>query len=155
MFGLCDYLAKKILKRRQSLTELRLESTNETWGLRPDVVVSVIQDGAVLLDLDTKYFYSVNSTGWAILQMFERGTSLGQLRTQCHAWGASSDDDSVVDKFLEALFADRLVTTNQDPSSTTDVAFNGKWTPPSIEKHKEPLQRIITSAFDPSIPLAE
>ena len=38
--------------------------------LRPDVVATVLEDGAVLLDLETKYFYSVNPSGWAILQLF-------------------------------------------------------------------------------------
>jgi hypothetical protein len=33
--------------------------------------------------------------------------------------------------------------------------LNGGWRPPTIDKHREPLQRIVISAFDPTLPLAE
>jgi hypothetical protein len=35
------------------------------------------------------------------------------------------------------------------------VTFEGPWQPPAIERQREPLQSIVTSAFDPSVPLAE
>jgi hypothetical protein len=33
--------------------------------------------------------------------------------------------------------------------------MHGSWTEPVIERQAEPLQGLISSAFDPSIPLAE
>lgn len=124
-------------------------------ALRPDVVVAVLQDGAVLLDLETKYFYSVNASGWAIVQMFEGGATVEDIEARCHTWGCRSEGDQAIDNFNGILVKEGLVhaTTNNPPSS--EIAFRGRWLPPVIEKHKEPLQRIMTSAFDPSIPLAE
>ena len=43
--------------------------------LSAEVVATVLENEAVLLDLRTKYFYSVNASGWAIAQLFESGTT--------------------------------------------------------------------------------
>ena len=124
-------------------------------SLRPDVVVTVLEDEAVLLDLESKYFYSVNTCGWSVVQMFESGTTLGRIHVQCEAWGAPEHDREAITKFLDVLVNDRLVTPASDSPAGEAVALKGGWSPPLIEKHKEPLQRIMVSAFDPSLPLAE
>lgn len=123
--------------------------------LRPDVVAAVLEDGAVLLDLETKYFYSVNPTGWAIVQLFENGATRERVETQCRAWGAPPADGDAVGGFLAALLQDRLVVAGNASASAGEVAPAQPWSPPVIEKHKEPLQRIMISAFDPTLPLAE
>ena len=128
---------------------------HEKLLLRPDVVVSVLEDGAVLLDLETKYFYSANDTGWAILQMFETGATPAQVVAQCRNWGQAPADEAATTQFIGSLIDDRLITTDGSPLPAQEPVWNGDWSPPAIEKQKEPLQRIMTSAFDPTLPLAE
>jgi hypothetical protein len=127
----------------------------EMLALRQDVVATVLQGGAVLLDLDTKYFYSVNMSGWAIVQLFESGSSCNQVQIKCRAWGAAPADADAILQFLHALIDERLVEAIAEAPPDQPVELAVPWSRPTIEKHKEPLQRIITSAFDPSLPLAE
>jgi hypothetical protein len=126
-----------------------------TIALRPDIVATVLEDGAVLLDLETKYFYSVNPPGWAILQLFETGASPAQVMDRCRGWGQTQAAEAATMKFIDYLIEDRLVTAGASPLPTQEVEWEGDWSPPHIEKHREPLQRIMTSAFDPTLPLAE
>jgi hypothetical protein len=124
-------------------------------GLRADVVSAVLDDGAVLLDLATKYFYSVNPPGWAIVQLFETGATVEEAKAQCRFWAGEGQSGDAVDRFIDTLVADKLVTHVTDPAQKRNVTLKGRWVPPIIEKHREPLQRVMTSAFDPSIPLVE
>lgn len=134
---------------------LHAESEKPALALRPDVVVTVLEDEAVLLDLETKYFYSVNATGWAIVQLFEQGTTRDGVLAQCHTWGASSDDVEPIVRFVDFVAAERLAVPANGAEPTGQVTAPRAWTPPVIQKHKEPLQRVMVSAFDPSMPLAE
>ena len=125
--------------------------------LRPDVAVAVLEDGAVLLDLESKYFFSVNSSGWAIIRLFERGSNLDRVRAQCRAWNRVSENDREAEAFLQRLIKERLIIRddgNHRPPNTEEP-LQCSWSAPTMEKHAKPLQRIMTSAFDPSIPLAE
>ncbi len=126
----------------------------EALKIRSDVVVTVLEEGAVLLDLETKYFYSTNSTGWAILQILESGATKDEVLTKCIRWGATQSDNESIHHFLEVLASENLVSSS-NKVARKDVALDGGWKTPVLEKHKEPLQRIMTNAFDPSIPLAE
>ncbi len=127
-----------------------------TMALRPDVVATVLEEGAVLLDLESKYFYSLNRSGWAIAQLLEQGATRAQVLARCAAWGMEPGQTAAVDGFLDALVTDRLVETGDHPEDGPDAAaFDGPWQVPSIERQREPLQRIMASAFDPSLPLAE
>lgn len=128
---------------------------NGTLVLSPEVVVTVLEHDAVLLDLRTKYFYSVNASGWAIVQMLEPGATRAGVHAQCRAWGAPPDDATRIDQFLDRLTEDALVVTNGTSAAPPTVTLPGAWSAPAVEKHREPLQKIMVSAFDPSIPLAE
>jgi hypothetical protein len=131
-----------------------IRDPDQTLILRPDVVVTALEGGAVLLDLKTKYFYSVNESGWAITQLFETGTTPADVRNRSTAWGANGSLDSV-NAFVERMVAEGLLTSGAQPATPPQSDFTGKWTAPSLEKHKEPLQRVMISAFDPTLPLAE
>lgn len=131
-----------------------IRDPDQTLILRPDVVVTTLEGGAVLLDLKTKYFYSVNESGWAITQLFETGTTPADVLTRSIGWGANGTLDSV-SAFVERMAAEGLLTSGGDPATPPQSDFTGEWTPPSLEKHKEPLQRVMISAFDPTLPLAE
>lgn len=122
--------------------------------LRPEVVGTVIEDGAVLLNLETNDFYEVNASGWAILQLFEGGAKRDQVIQQCRQWGAPADDAAVA-SFLDVLIRDVVIVPSEWPASTAEVTLTTAWSAPTIEKAPEALQRIVRSPFDPTLPLAE
>lgn len=127
-----------------------------TLSLRPDVVATVLDDGAVLLDLETKYFYSVNQSGWVVLQLFESGATPDDVMSRCHASGATTPEAAVaLGAFIDTLITERLISANGQTSAPPSIVWPGAWSAPTIEKHREPLQRIMSSAFDPTLPLAE
>jgi hypothetical protein len=50
----------------------------KTYQKNPSVVCTEIDDGAILLNLDTKYYYNLNETGLRIWQILdELGNPLG------------------------------------------------------------------------------
>jgi hypothetical protein len=125
-------------------------------ALRPDVVATILDDGAVLLDLETKYFYALNPSAWSLVQLFESGASVADVERRAQTWGAPSDGS--IRAFVEELLGHGLLeTTGAESPGVEAVAQEAPpaWTPPTVERQAEPLQHVIVSAFDPSIPLAE
>jgi len=127
--------------------------STEPRALRSDVVATVLDDGAVLLDLESKYFYALNASGWALVQLFEAGIVPQEALRQCDVWGGGAGRVEA-ERFVDVLVADGLVEPC-DEAGACEVAPPQPWTAPTIERQAEPLQRVIVSAFDPSIPLAE
>ena len=123
--------------------------------LRTDVVATVIEGDAVLLDLQSKYFYSANNSAWAVLQLFEAGATPAQVHTQAAVWSGLAVTATGVEPLVELLIAEGLLTRDGTPLPTGDIRPDGDWRSPELEKHREPLYRIMTSAFDPTLPLAE
>jgi hypothetical protein len=122
--------------------------------LRSTITAAALDSGAVLLDLESKYFYALNGSAWAIAQLFESGASIDMAKAQARAWGAP--DDGHVDGFIAQLQRFGLLeSSDPQPVAVPDVEWHGSWTTPSIERQAEPLQNVMVSAFDPSIPLAE
>jgi hypothetical protein len=126
----------------------------QVYSLRPAVVATVIDDGAVLLDLESKYFYRLNASAWAMVRLFESGATVAGVQEQCRTWGASSEDMASVALVTKTLIEDHLIAPG-DGIGAADVVLSGKWLSPLIDRQSEPLHRLINSAFDPSIPLAE
>jgi hypothetical protein len=125
-----------------------------TLALRPDIVATVLDDGAVLLDLESKYFYALNSSGWAIVQLFEAGASLNDARAFATAMDAPENEG--IDYFLSELCDFGLLECTMLETSAPSAPPAGvPWVTPTIERQAQPLQKVIVSAFDPSIPLAE
>jgi hypothetical protein len=87
--------------------------------------------------------------------MFETGTTIDKVLAQCTDWGATAKDRQSITDFLDVLTNDELITPSQTPAAEYQSTLDQGWSIPTIEKHKEPLQRIMTSAFDPTLPLAE
>jgi hypothetical protein len=133
------------------------EIRTRRYELRPDVVATVLEDGALLLDLESKYFYRLNESGWAIVQLFENGATVDDVLLHCHACGSPLADDESILAVFQMLVADQLVArsviaANGPPHSAVSLP---QWARPTIEKQAEPLQKVIISAFDPSVPLVE
>ena len=133
-----------------------MASTNgEALILRPDVVATTLENEAVLLDLQTKFFYSLNASAWAIAQLFEAGATREQVEDRCRGWGIEDERLGDVALFVDRLVEEKLVAPAANGNEPPEVVFAGEWVKPVVEKHKEPLQRIMISAFDPTLPLAE
>ncbi len=59
-----------------------MSTTNDqfkTYKKNPSVVCTELDDGAVLLNLDTKYYYNLNETGLRIWQIMEESQDLGEM----------------------------------------------------------------------------
>lgn len=123
--------------------------------LRPDVVSTVLQEGAVILDLRSKFFFSANASGWSIVQMFESGATRTEVLEACRRWGAGGVDEPAIEALIALLTAEQLVEPTESPSAPLGEMALAAWSVPTLVKHKEPLQRIMVSAFDPGIPMAE
>ncbi len=125
-----------------------------SFSLRSALIATVVEDGAVLLDLQTKYFYKLNASAWAIAQLFEsEGATLADVEAACRTWGAPQPA-AVASYVLESFEREGLI----EPAARTRAltpAFEQPWVAPTIARQAEPLQGLVTSAFDPSIPLAE
>ena len=130
------------------------DRSTQPMALRPDVVVTVTDEGAVLLDLDSKYFYSVNNIGWELVQQFELGAAPRHLVESCRESGAPAESEPEIQAFLDTLLEDGLLEP-AEAEGPVEISVDGAWQAPTIEKHREPLQRVMTSAFDPTLPLAE
>jgi hypothetical protein len=129
-------------------------STQAGIALSPALVATVIEDGAVLLDMESKYFYSLNASGWAIVQIFEStGASVDRILSQCREWGATDEDE--IRAFLARLAEKRIVEIAVDSDDRELPSYTGPWRKPVLTRHEQPLLNIISSGFDPRIPLAE
>ena len=131
------------------------QSTNGiSYQLRADVVATVLDHGALLLDLDSKYFYLLNPSGWAVAQLFEDGATVDHVVERSRAWGASEADLDAVRDQVRRMSAEGLLEPAATPLNNVGEGV-ANWEPVSFERQPEPLQKVIVSAFDPSIPLAE
>lgn len=110
-----------------------------------------------MLDLESKFFYRANSSGWAILQLLEAGATLEEILGRCRHWGASEESETEISELVARLVGENLVTSSPVAERPpAPYATNGTtWARPVIERQAQPLHRVISSAFDPSIPLAE
>lgn len=81
------------------------------YVVSPDAAYAAVEDGAVVLHLGTKRYYSLNGTGAAIWQMLEDGIAGADIVTrlvQTYAVGADEARDSLA-ALLTELAAERLV----------------------------------------------
>lgn len=122
-------------------------------ALRSTITAAVLDNGAVLLDLDSKYFYALNESGWAIVQLFESGTAIDAAQAQARVWGAP--EDGGVAAFIAQLEGFGLLEVSAVPAVPAHIESLSAWTLPTIERQAEPLQNVMVSAFDPSFPLGE
>ena len=136
----------------------------------PDVVHTELEDGAVLLHLGTRFYYSLNEGGRTIWQMLESVDSpdslteglLGQYQvTEDHARASLA-------RFLQELDREQLVvaTTGDGPEAVAPAGdgqtgtgpatgATRRFSEPELIKHDEPLHEVVMNPFDPQLPLAE
>lgn len=121
----------------------------------PSVVCTVLDDGGVLLHLDTRYYYSLNGPGLAVWSLLEAGEAdpVAQLSGRWAAPGLRAE----VDAFLAELARESLVVEGGGSPAGGSPLLDGvsEWSAPRLIRHDVPLNQILSNPFDPSVPLAE
>jgi len=118
----------------------------------PSVVCTVIDDGGVLLHLDTKFYYSLNATGLAVWDLLEAGHADPAL-----VLGDGNGRAEGIRAFLAELEKESLVqpAAGAVAAASTPAFPAGAWIDPRLTRHDIPLNQILSNPFDPSVPLAE
>jgi len=133
-------------------------------GKNPEVVCTELEDGAVLLNMETRLYYSLNETAleiWRLLGSAAGAEDVGRALAERYA--VSVEDATVVAAgFLEQLERERLATPGTPVSGETPPSAAGPtgaprapFAEPDLVKHDEPLHEVAISPFDPQLPLAE
>ena len=81
-----------------------------------DVIVTELDGEAVLLNLDTKMYFSLNATGVAIWKLLDQGLTLGQIGERLfHEYDTTPEkaQQSVLD-LVDQLEDEKLVTVTRD-----------------------------------------
>jgi hypothetical protein len=135
-----------------------------------EVVETVLEDGAVLLNLRTRFYYSLNKVGYMIWQLLDMAKSPEDLfhRVTAEYQAEHNQVKESVSNFLKELEREQLVTIHEDGtekhhhqetqgSASTDTysAEKKPFTQPELIKHDEPLHEVVQNPFDPQLPLAE
>ena len=133
----------------------------------PEVVVTELEDGGVLLNMQTRLYYSLNDTGLAVWNLVGGSGSPGELVAKLEESfeldnRTAAEQD--VSRLLSELEREKLVVVaarGAPPPSPQDAvagtADQGKrrFAAPELIRHDEPLHEVATSPFDPQLPLAE
>ncbi|MGH2992447.1 MAG: PqqD family protein [Solirubrobacterales bacterium] len=134
------------------------------WLARnPEVECTELADGAVVLNMETRLYYSLNQAGLELWnatdgangpeQVAKRLTEAFEIDEQA-ALGA-------VSRFLPELERERLVLESAEgPVAPAPAADRPDGPPrafeePQLIKHDEPLHDVANTPFDPQLPLAE
>ena len=134
----------------------------------PDVVCTELEDGAVLLNMETRLYYSLNESAlelWNLVDGRRTAPQIGEaLTARCEIEPEAARD--IASRFVGELEEERLVVSAPSPEP---AAAGGSGAPPPAEpggstrkfvapeliKHDEPLHEVPSSPFDPQLPLAE
>lgn len=140
----------------------------EALSKHPEVVCTELEDGAVLLNLETRLYYSLDRVGldiWNLIDSVDNEEELEDRLMQSYEAGDDSPQE-LVTAFLERLQSESLVVASEgevDESSSSRSPMpahppegpRGPLTAPLLSKHDEPLHEVPLHPFDPQLPLAE
>jgi hypothetical protein len=79
----------------------------------PAIVCSELDDGAILLDLNTKYYYNLNETSLIIWKSIDDSSAISDIAARIadeYEVGQSHAEESVR-RVMEELYKEGLVTT--------------------------------------------
>ena len=88
-----------------------------SYVLSPDAACAVVEDGAVVLHMGTKRYFSLNETGAAIWRMLEDGVPLAEIPRRL-AEQYEIDDETAqgaLSRLLGELAAEELITLQPEP----------------------------------------
>jgi hypothetical protein len=131
----------------------------------PEVVATELTEGAVLLNIETGFYYSLNEPGaeiWRRLDAAESANDLAErLRERFEVEperAAAAATGFVAELEREGLVARSDGAGTVSDSAAAAAAPAGERRPfaePELIKHDEPLHEVSMSPFDPQLPLAE
>ncbi|MFQ5893808.1 MAG: PqqD family protein [Nitrospinota bacterium] len=133
----------------------------------PEVVYTDLEEGAVLLHLETRFYYSLNEGGQAIWRLLDSADSLDDLLQKLMAQYELEEQQAKdrVSKFLQELEHEQLAVPHRgeredrphDGSAGAPNPSQEKrpFVDPELIKHDEPLHEVVMNPFDPQLPLAE
>jgi hypothetical protein len=134
------------------------------WLARnPEVECTELAEGAVLLNLDTRLYYSLNQIGLELWNASEGAKGPDELARRLTE-GFEIDEQTardVVSRFLPELERERLVVESAEQPASPAPTPEGPSGPlrafeePQLIKHDEPLHEVANAPFDPQLPLAE
>jgi Coenzyme PQQ synthesis protein D (PqqD) len=129
----------------------------------PEVECTELADGAVLLHMETRLYYSLNQTGlelWNAADGASGPEEVAKRLTEAFEVDEPAALDAV-SSFMPELERERLVVESaeqEDGSAPTAESPDGPrrtFEQPQSIKHDEPLHEVANTPFDPQLPLAE
>ena len=130
----------------------------------PEVVVTELEEGAVLLNMESRLYYSLNNSALEIWRLLEAPAEPADVARRLAAQVDIDEAQAIetVSAFLKDLQGERLVVTADGSQSDgmthgSPVASGERrsFTSPELIRHDEPLHEVKLSPFDPQLPLAE
>jgi hypothetical protein len=135
----------------------------------PEVVHTELEEGAILLHLGTRFYYSLNETGRTIWALLESSAGPADVSRRLVQRYAVTEDHAraAVSRFLAELEREQLVVTGGVGQLPAPVSADHarpmsgspaeaiRFSEPELTKHAEPLHEVVMNPFDPQLPLAE
>ncbi len=132
-----------------------------------EVVYTDLEEGAVLLHLETRFYYSLNEVGQSIWRLLDSAESLEDMLRRLeeeYEVDVQRVEESV-SKFLQELEREQLTLQHREAggkrphqgSASAPAPSEQKrpFVEPELIKHDEPLHEVVMNPFDPQLPLAE
>jgi hypothetical protein len=129
----------------------------------PEVECTELADGAVLLNMETRLYYSLNQVGLELWNATAGASGPDEVAKRLTA--AFEIDEpaamSAVTRFLPELERERLVVESAEqvdapaPVAESSDGPRRAFEQPALIKHDEPLHDVANAPFDPQLPLAE
>jgi hypothetical protein len=131
----------------------------------PEVIYTELEDGAVLLNMESGFYYSLDVVGVEVWRLIEPANGAAEIGTALTTMFDVSAEraTAAVARFVSALLEERLVLPAEHASAVASEAWGGPRTSaktrpfsdPVLLKHDEPLNQVSLHPFDPQLPLAE
>jgi len=88
-----------------------------TYTLSPDAACAAVEDGAVVLHMRTKRYFSLNETGAAIWRMLEDDVALSEIPVRlAERYDVDSDAAAgCVTRLLDELASEELIVVSAAP----------------------------------------
>ena len=129
----------------------------------PDVAAKVIDGEAVIINLASGMYYSLNGSGSAVWELIEKGCTLAEasdaVRSAFNISAETAERD--VSRLWENLLAENLVVVSEDMSSKSshagsiDVNAGSEYAAPSLTKFEDMVDLFAADPPLPELPALE
>jgi hypothetical protein len=131
------------------------------WKANPEVVCTELEEGAVLLNMDSRLYYGLDPVGLEVFHLAQGAEDAEALGNELEA---RFEVDGERARVTAAAFVKQLeekgmlVSGDGAEPSVKPTPPDGPKRPfsePELVQHDEPLHNVAISPFDPQLPLAE